>query len=218
MLTYEDIIDAPVAKLKAAVDDWSEMAKKLDTLATDAIDGMKAKADKASWEGVNAGVTKAFIGKTAKEFADAAAEAKGVKLILEEGHAAIKKARDDLVNIRDHEGPRPASAWTATARSRRKARCPRSPRRGTTPTTAIFYGRSSGTSSRGRRGSTASSTTATTPTSPSRTPLRPTSPTARTSTLRRTRSWTRRKPPAPPLWRARAGTSHTPNSSSSTSC
>ncbi|MFF9453949.1 hypothetical protein [Streptomyces flaveolus] len=105
MLKYEDIIDAPVAKLKAAADDWSEMAGKLDKLATDAADGMKTKADKASWEGVNAGVTKAFIGKTAKEFADAAAEAKGVKLILEEGHAAIKKAKDDLVNIRDHEGP-----------------------------------------------------------------------------------------------------------------
>ncbi|MGV9290606.1 hypothetical protein [Streptomyces sp. NPDC003719] len=105
MLKYEDIIDAPVAKLKAAADDWSEMAGKLDKLATDAADGMKAKADKAAWEGVNAGVTKAFIGKTVKEFADAAAEAKGVKLILEEGHAAIKKAKDDLVNIRDHEGP-----------------------------------------------------------------------------------------------------------------
>ncbi|MEU9590694.1 hypothetical protein AB0D84_13340 [Streptomyces sp. NPDC048193] len=105
MLTYEDIIDAPVGKLKDAVDDWSVMAGKLDKLATDAADGMKAKADKASWEGVNAGVTKAFIGKTAKEFADAAAEAKGVKLILEEGHAAIKKAKDDLVGIRDHEGP-----------------------------------------------------------------------------------------------------------------
>ncbi|MCG8964913.1 hypothetical protein [Streptomyces sp. CL12-4] len=105
MLKYEDIIDAPVAKLKAAADDWSEMAGKLDKLATEAADGMKTKADKASWEGVNAGVTKAFIGKTAKEFADAAAEAKGVKLILEEGHAAIKKAKDDLVNIRDHEGP-----------------------------------------------------------------------------------------------------------------
>ncbi|MFF3333624.1 hypothetical protein ACFYWX_29425 [Streptomyces sp. NPDC002888] len=105
MLKYEDIIDAPVAKLKAAADDWSEMAGKLDKLATDAADGMKAKAEKAAWEGVNAGVTKAFIGKTAKEFADAAAEAKGVKLILEEGHAAIKKAKDDLVNIRDHEGP-----------------------------------------------------------------------------------------------------------------
>ncbi|MFF8953256.1 hypothetical protein ACF09I_31285 [Streptomyces sp. NPDC014940] len=105
MLKYEDIIDAPVAKLKAAVDDWSEMAGKLDKLATDAADGMKAKADRAAWEGVNAGVTKAFIGKTVKEFADAAAEAKGVKLILEEGHAAIKKAKDDLVGIRDHEGP-----------------------------------------------------------------------------------------------------------------
>ncbi|MFD0317759.1 hypothetical protein [Streptomyces flavalbus] len=103
MLRYEDLIDAPVAKLKAAVDDWSDMARKLDTLATDATDGMRAKADKASWEGVNAGVTKAFIGKTAKEFADAAAEAKGVRLILEEGYAAIKKARDDLVSIRDHE-------------------------------------------------------------------------------------------------------------------
>ncbi|MBD0418125.1 hypothetical protein H0H10_02895 [Streptomyces sp. TRM S81-3] len=105
MLKYEDIIDAPVAKLKDAADDWSEMAGKLDKLATDAADGMKAKADKAAWEGVNAGVTKTFIGKTAKEFADAAAEAKGVKLILEEGYAAIKKAKDDLVNIRDHEGP-----------------------------------------------------------------------------------------------------------------
>ncbi|MFI5679037.1 hypothetical protein [Streptomyces cellulosae] len=105
MLKYEDIVDAPVAKLKAAADDLSEMAGKLDKLATDAADGMKARADRAAWEGVNAGVTKAFIGKTAKELADAAAEAKGVKLILEEGHAAIKKAKDDLVNIRDHEGP-----------------------------------------------------------------------------------------------------------------
>jgi hypothetical protein len=105
MLKYEDIVDAPLGKLKDAVDDWSEMAGKLDKLATDAADGMKTKADKASWEGVNAGVTKSFIGRTAKEFADAAAEAKGVKTILEEGHAAIKKAKDDLVNIRDHEGP-----------------------------------------------------------------------------------------------------------------
>ncbi|MEU3557296.1 hypothetical protein [Streptomyces fragilis] len=105
MLKYEDIVDAPVAKLKAAADDWSEMAGKLEKLATDASDGMKAKADKASWEGVNAGVTREFIGKTVKEFSDAAAEAKGVHLILQDGYAAIKKAKDDLVNIRDVEGP-----------------------------------------------------------------------------------------------------------------
>ncbi|MGW6293692.1 hypothetical protein [Streptomyces sp. NPDC055058] len=105
MLKYEDIIDAPLAKLKAAVDDWSEMAGKLEKLAADARDGMKKKADRAAWQGVNAGVTKEFIGKTAKEFADAVAEAKGVHRILNEGYAAIKKARADLIAIRDDEGP-----------------------------------------------------------------------------------------------------------------
>ncbi|MFI5898644.1 hypothetical protein [Streptomyces cyaneofuscatus] len=62
MLSYRDIVDAPLGKLKAAADDWSEMAQKLDRLATQAADGMKVKADKASWEGLNAGVTRAFIG------------------------------------------------------------------------------------------------------------------------------------------------------------
>lgn len=100
---YADIVDAPVAKLKAAADDWAEMVGKLEQLAADAADGMKAKADKADWDGLNAGVTKGFITKTAKEFKDAAAEAKGVKLILEEGYAAIKKARDELIDIRDRD-------------------------------------------------------------------------------------------------------------------
>ncbi|MFG3093951.1 hypothetical protein [Streptomyces sp. NPDC048202] len=105
MLKYEDIIHAPVKQLKAAAEDWADMAGKLDELAADAAHGMKAKADKADWEGVNAGVTKAFIAKTVKEFTDAAAEARGVRLVLEDGHAAIKKAMDDLIDIRDHEGP-----------------------------------------------------------------------------------------------------------------
>ncbi|MFD9422797.1 MULTISPECIES: hypothetical protein [unclassified Streptomyces] len=104
MLKYADIVDAPIGKLQTAVTDWTEMVTKLDKLATDANDGMKTKADKAEWEGENAGITKAFIGKTANEFKDAAAEAKGVKLILEDAHTAIKKAKDDLVNIRDVEG------------------------------------------------------------------------------------------------------------------
>ncbi|MFI8005338.1 hypothetical protein [Streptomyces sp. NPDC086010] len=122
MPKYEDIVDAPVAKLKAAADDWSDMATKLDRLADDANDGMKVKADKAEWEGANAGVTSAFIGKTAKEFKDAAAEAKGVKLILEEAHAAIKKAKDELIDIRDHEGP--AAGMHVDAKGKVTARHP----------------------------------------------------------------------------------------------
>ncbi|QNP63409.1 hypothetical protein [Streptomyces genisteinicus] len=105
MLRYEDIVNAPLGKLKAAADDWSEMTGKLEKLAQDAADGMKARADKAAWEGVNAGVTKAFVAKTAKEFKDAAAEAKGVRMILEEGYTAFRKARDELIRIRDHEAP-----------------------------------------------------------------------------------------------------------------
>ncbi|MFJ9676524.1 hypothetical protein ACIRP2_00465 [Streptomyces sp. NPDC101194] len=105
MLKFEDIVDAPVSKLKTAADDWAKMVTALDRMAEDAQDGMKAKADKAEWEGVNAGVTKGFIGKTANEFKDAAAEAKGVKQILEDAHAAIKKAKDSLISIRDDEGP-----------------------------------------------------------------------------------------------------------------
>ncbi|MFG2922526.1 hypothetical protein ACGFYA_13535 [Streptomyces sp. NPDC048305] len=104
-LTYADVVGAPVAKLKAAADDWAEMATKLEALADDARNGMKAKADKADWDGVNAAVTKPFISKTAKELEDAAAEAKGLKQLLAEAHAAIKKAKDDLISIRDHEAP-----------------------------------------------------------------------------------------------------------------
>ncbi|MEU3069516.1 hypothetical protein ABZ712_21810 [Streptomyces sp. NPDC006906] len=122
MLSYEDIVEAPLGKLKAAADDWSDMAAKLDRLADHASDGIKAKANKASWEGVNAGVTKAFVGKTVKEFADAAAEAKGVKTLLEEGYAAFKKAKDDLVNIRDHEGP--AAGIRVDGRGKVTARSP----------------------------------------------------------------------------------------------
>lgn len=122
MLQYEDIVEAPLGKLKAAADDWSEMATNLDKLATQASDGMKAKANKASWEGLNAGVTREFIGKTAKEFADAAAEAKGVKTLLEEGYTAFKKAKDDLVNIREHEGP--AAGIRVDGRGKVTARSP----------------------------------------------------------------------------------------------
>ncbi|MEU0129287.1 hypothetical protein [Streptomyces sp. NPDC006289] len=122
MLNYEDIVDAPVVKLKTAADDWADMATKLDRLADDANDGMKAKAEKAEWDGVNAGVTKGFIGKTAKEFKDAAAEAKGVRQILEEAHTALKKAKGDLINIRDHEGP--AAGMHVDAKGKVTARHP----------------------------------------------------------------------------------------------
>ncbi|MGY3849997.1 DUF6571 family protein [Streptomyces hydrogenans] len=105
MLTFEDVVNAPVAKLKQAADDWSEMATKLKTLATDAREGMKAKTDKAQWQGVNSDVTRPFVAKTAKEFEDAEAQAKGIQLLLADAHTSFLAARDALVRIRDEEGP-----------------------------------------------------------------------------------------------------------------
>ncbi|MGP9020575.1 DUF6571 family protein [Streptomyces sp. BR1] len=101
MLTYEDVTNAPVDQLKAAVDDWSEMATRLKTLAEEARKGLKAHADKADWAGVNAGVSRQFIGKTAKEFEDAAAQAKGIHAVLADGCEAFKRARDELRTLVD---------------------------------------------------------------------------------------------------------------------
>ncbi|MFD3547416.1 hypothetical protein ACFWUW_17755 [Streptomyces sp. NPDC058655] len=99
MLTYENVINAPVDKLQTAATDWQAMAGKLDEMARAARDGMKAKADKAQWSGVTAGVAREFVAKTAKEFEDAAKEAKGVHAVLADAHATFKAARDQLKKL-----------------------------------------------------------------------------------------------------------------------
>ncbi|MFJ6510061.1 hypothetical protein ACIQMO_23100 [Streptomyces sp. NPDC091406] len=105
MLTFDDVVHAPVGKLKTAADDWGTMVTRLEKLAEDARTGMKAKAGKARWEGVNAGVTKAFIGKTAAEFDDAVSQARGIKSLLTDAHTSFAYAKKTLIAIRDEEGP-----------------------------------------------------------------------------------------------------------------
>ncbi|MFK0048166.1 hypothetical protein ACIQU4_29580 [Streptomyces sp. NPDC090741] len=103
MLTYENVMNVPLDKLLTAATDWKAMADKLDEMAETARNGMKAKADKAEWSGVTAGVGRAFVDKTAKEFEDAAKEAKGVHQLLSDGHTTIKTARDALKKAADEE-------------------------------------------------------------------------------------------------------------------
>ncbi|MER5882867.1 hypothetical protein ABT160_03475 [Streptomyces sp. NPDC001941] len=99
MLTFDNVYHAPLDRLKATVDAWARMKGKLDVLAEDARTTMAAKARDEYWKGVNAEVTKPFVDKTAKEFADAAKAAAGVHAILSEGYAAFKKAQDDLKRL-----------------------------------------------------------------------------------------------------------------------
>ncbi|WP_051840502.1 hypothetical protein [Streptomyces sp. NRRL F-5126] len=105
MLTYNDVYNVPLDKLADAMNDWSSMAGKLETLAKTARTTMADKAKDEYWTGSNADVTKPFIDKTAKEFSDAAKEAKGIHAIISEAHTAFKKAQKDLQKLIDHDAP-----------------------------------------------------------------------------------------------------------------
>ncbi|MET9153303.1 DUF6571 family protein [Streptomyces griseoflavus] len=95
MPTFEQLLNAKLGPLDTAVTDWTEMITKLKRLQTDAK-AMKGKADKATWKGENASVTKEFVVKTAKEFSDAVTEAESVRDLLKDAHTLLKTAQDDL--------------------------------------------------------------------------------------------------------------------------
>ncbi|MFE1380091.1 hypothetical protein ACFW6S_14240 [Streptomyces sp. NPDC058740] len=87
---------ADFSKLGTAAADWDAMAKKLWELESDARDNLGGKAAKADWKGVNATVTKEFIGKTAKEFADAATQATSIANILRDTHGELDGFKKQL--------------------------------------------------------------------------------------------------------------------------
>ncbi|MFE5493486.1 hypothetical protein ACFQ7Z_26540 [Streptomyces virginiae] len=99
MLTYENVMNAPLDTLQTAITDWTATAGKLDEMAEAARNGMKAKSDKADWNGVTAAVARGFVDKTAKEFEDAAKVAKGMHQVLADAHATFKAARDELKRL-----------------------------------------------------------------------------------------------------------------------
>ncbi|MFS4094055.1 hypothetical protein [Streptomyces sp. AF1A] len=72
------------SQLGEAITDWEKMTENLATLKEDAKKNLKGKADKASWNGVNAKVSREFIDKTAQEFADAHTQADTITNILKD--------------------------------------------------------------------------------------------------------------------------------------
>ncbi|MBX9395737.1 hypothetical protein K4749_19565 [Streptomyces sp. TRM72054] len=102
-----------LGKLGTAVSDWKKAVDNLKQLETDARDGLKKKSDHARWEGVNAGVTREFVNKTAKEFADLHAEANGIYQVLDDAHRELEvlqkrvrtltqEAKDKGYTVRDN--------------------------------------------------------------------------------------------------------------------
>ncbi|MCX5343260.1 DUF6571 family protein [Streptomyces atratus] len=104
MPTFEQLLNVRLGPLDTAVTQWTEMIGKLTTLQTDAS-AMKTKADKSTWKGENATVTKEFVTKTAKEFSDAVTEAESVRDLLKDAHALLKTAHDDLKDAYDNPPP-----------------------------------------------------------------------------------------------------------------
>ncbi|OKJ37280.1 DUF6571 family protein [Streptomyces sp. CB01580] len=104
MPTFEQLLNAKLAPLDTAATQWTEMITKLTELQTDAK-AMKSKADKATWKGENATVTKEFVTKSAKEFSDAVIEATSVRDLIKDAHALLKTAQRDLKDA--YENPPP---------------------------------------------------------------------------------------------------------------
>ncbi|WP_324608615.1 MULTISPECIES: hypothetical protein [unclassified Streptomyces] len=84
------------SQLGEAITDWEEMTKNLATLKEDAQSNLKNRADKANWAGVNAQVSREFVGKTAEEFADAHTQADSITKILKDTRGELIRYRDQL--------------------------------------------------------------------------------------------------------------------------
>ncbi|WP_329390167.1 hypothetical protein OG625_38420 [Streptomyces sp. NBC_01351] len=95
MPTFEQLLNAKLGPMNTAVTQWTEMISKLTQLKSDAS-AMKSKADKSTWRGENASVTKQFVTKTTKEFGDAVTEAESIRDLLQDAHTLLKSAHDDL--------------------------------------------------------------------------------------------------------------------------
>jgi hypothetical protein len=105
VLSYENLYNAPVDKLKANVDDWTDLIGKLKPIAAKLRSNVAAPLKSARWTGDAADAAQSFIGETAKEFDDAIKEATGIRDILREAHDRFRKQRDELHRIAGQEAP-----------------------------------------------------------------------------------------------------------------
>lgn len=108
MISYRQLLDLRLGKVKEAVDDWREMVDALEALAGEKGKGgggdanasdLAKKAEGSDWRGNNATVTKKFLVKTAREFGDVLATAKSVHVILSGLHRRMDTCKEDLKRV-----------------------------------------------------------------------------------------------------------------------
>ncbi|MEU3131432.1 hypothetical protein ABZ691_01235 [Streptomyces sp. NPDC006854] len=84
------------ATLDEAATDWGLLVRNLAQLKKQAQDGLRKAANSADWTGLNAQVTKEFVGKTAGEFADAHTQANTIHKILTDTRDELRQYKKDL--------------------------------------------------------------------------------------------------------------------------
>ncbi|MGW0207955.1 hypothetical protein ACWDZ8_19825 [Streptomyces sp. NPDC003233] len=89
-MDFDALFHANFKLFNDAITDWSTLVKNLEDLKKDAEDGLHKAANMADWAGVNAQVSKQFIGKTAGEFADAYTQATTIRDILRDTLGELK--------------------------------------------------------------------------------------------------------------------------------
>ncbi|MER6350026.1 hypothetical protein ACWC10_30405 [Streptomyces sp. NPDC001595] len=99
--TYSDLMALDLTKLGTAASDWKTMAADLAKLTTDVRDGLSKKAEAARWKGLNATVTKEFVGKTAKEFTDLHTEAVSIANVLTDAHEELTRYQQQARTLTD---------------------------------------------------------------------------------------------------------------------
>ncbi|WP_284117589.1 hypothetical protein [Streptomyces fragilis] len=88
-LSFSDLYQVDLGVLGDAAEDWKRAVAGLRALRERARDGLKAKADAARWAGVNATVSREFVGMTVKEIGDLYGEARSVHRALSDAHADL---------------------------------------------------------------------------------------------------------------------------------
>ncbi|MBL1108059.1 hypothetical protein JK361_26300 [Streptomyces sp. 5-8] len=97
-MDFNALYHANFKLLDDAVTDWSTLVKHLVDLKKDAEDDLHKAAVKADWAGVNAQVSKQFIGKTAGEFGDAHTQATTIHNILRDTRDELKSFHQQLTD------------------------------------------------------------------------------------------------------------------------
>ncbi|MBC9711772.1 hypothetical protein H9Y04_04210 [Streptomyces sp. TRM66268-LWL] len=100
-MNLDDLRNANFKLLDDAVTDWSKMVSNLGELEKSATKGLLNAAQKADWQGLNATVSRQFVGKTAGEFGDAHKQAESIRNILRDTRDELKDYKRQLTEAID---------------------------------------------------------------------------------------------------------------------